>query len=184
MFAKKVQSIRSFYKNAESEQVAAAKLEEHNKASVLYAQVLQNNDYVGYVELDDNDKEDIFHFMTDKVLDNGRTKFDTALENPDTRVKVAWFLEKGPDFFKEVYDRLQQAEEIKQEHKTTKESSTATATESKTPESTLKERLATAFRTQGYATPPPQQAQPSASSVYSGHNNNNRSKITPFDLIQ
>ena len=103
LFNKKVNQIRSFYKEQETT-LAAQKTEEdrinkENELKEAQTQVasaaVNTKDFFGF-ELDDNDREDVMKYIFNQGVD-GKSQFFKALENPNVLFKVALYALKGDE---------------------------------------------------------------------------------------
>lgn len=103
LFNKKVNQIRTFYKEQETA-LAAQEAEEdrinkENELKEAQTQVVNaavnTKDFFGF-ELDDNDREDVMKYIFNQGVD-GKSQFFKALENPDVLFKVALYALKGDE---------------------------------------------------------------------------------------
>lgn len=109
LYAKQMSKVRSNFKEyeqqakeaEEQEALAQQEAKEQEYISKVVEVARSLNDMHDTVDLDDDDKEDILSFMFDK-LPTGGTAMDKALDNPEMRYKVAWYIKNGDDVFKEI----------------------------------------------------------------------------------
>lgn len=100
-FNKKVQLLRTFYRNSEE---AQRRLYEDEQASIKEADTNNFiNAYIGAatdlntiqgIDLEPDDKNDLLDFVLTKDQ-FGRTEFAKALDNPEAVLRMAWFIKNG-----------------------------------------------------------------------------------------
>ena len=103
LFNKKINQIRTFYKEQETAQLEAMAEEERinkeNELQQAQSQVataaVSTKDFFGF-ELDDNDREDVMKYIFNQGVD-GKSQFFKALENPEILFKVALYALKGDE---------------------------------------------------------------------------------------
>lgn len=109
-YRKRVDLLRTAYKN---EEVAQAKLyeDERNKQAQenqqnfinAYTSALQNINSIQGIELDNNDKNELYQFVLAKDPNN-RTEFSKLLDDPEQVLKMAWFARYGEQAMNDVID--------------------------------------------------------------------------------
>ena len=102
-YAKKVNLLRTYYRNEEE---AQRKLYEDDQAAQrqanteafrqAYGQAAANLNTIQGIDLEDADKQDLLDFVLTKDS-FGKTEFSKALDDPETVLKMAWFLKNGED---------------------------------------------------------------------------------------
>lgn len=109
-FSKRVQLLRTAYKNEEEaqkklyEDQETTKRQEDEKAFIsAYNTALQNIDSIQGIELDSSDKNELMQFVLAKDQ-SGRTELSKALDDPESVLKMAWFLRHGEDAMNSVID--------------------------------------------------------------------------------
>ena len=105
LFNKKVAALRVQFKENEKSIIAQELNEkfETDKVGLINSAKKINN--IGIVELDNNDKNEVLHVLLERDINN-KTLFDKAIDDPSTRFKIAWFLSKGDEFFREITKEL------------------------------------------------------------------------------
>lgn len=109
-FAKKVQLLRNAYKEEEVaqqklyEEQESTRRQEDEKAFInAYNTALQGMDSIQGIELDNSDKNELMQFVLTKDQ-SGRTELSKALDNPESVLKMAWFLMHGEEAMNNVVD--------------------------------------------------------------------------------
>lgn len=110
LFKKKVDKLRSDYKEIELDQLQQARLEEESNIEQRYTElqdnlvnVAQSVEDIGGLELDYEDKNDVLSFLLDKDI-NGNSPFVKSLEDPNTLFELAWYATKGKEAFGILHD--------------------------------------------------------------------------------
>lgn len=112
LYSKTVEGIRKEYKEredyaAQQEQADAeqAYMEAYQNYQNQVIDAINNFNTIGNLDLtfDNRDKEDLASFML-SVDQNGTNQLYQALQDPDTLVKVAWFIQNGPETFDSITD--------------------------------------------------------------------------------
>lgn len=109
-FQKKVSLLREMYKQEEAntaklyqQQQEAETQEKVNNMLSSYSQALNDMGFIQGIELDDDDKNELFQFVLQKDQ-NGQTEFSKLLNDPDSVLKMAWFALHGEDAMTNVVD--------------------------------------------------------------------------------
>lgn len=105
LFNKKTSKLREYYKEQETLLKKQEELEQHEIYKNNMVTAANKIDEIGIVELDVNDKNEILSTLIERDINN-KTKFQKLMEHPDVQFKVAWFLEKGDEFFQQVAKEL------------------------------------------------------------------------------
>lgn len=110
LFAKEIAGIRDEYKNLEddrNQRDAALQQQQLEEQRQIYSNnvinAIQGFSNVGEldIELDNNDKDEIYTFLTGSNQ-AGVSYLAQALNDPDTLVKMAWFAMKGDDVINSI----------------------------------------------------------------------------------
>lgn len=99
LYSKKVQALREVYKQVEDDKISQEKIiekQQEESSLIESAKKMLSVGNIGYVELEANDLENSLSVLLD-VDKSGETVFEQALKNPETKVKLAWFLTHGED---------------------------------------------------------------------------------------
>lgn len=109
-YKKRVNLLRTSYKNEEMAQAKLyedeqAKQSEENQQRFIqaYSNALQNLDSIQGIELDNNDKNELYQFILAKDPNN-RTEFSKLLDDPEQVIKMAWFAKHGEQAMNDVID--------------------------------------------------------------------------------
>ncbi len=110
LFKKKVEQLRTEYKEAEEAQLQESRLESQKDEELKYTQ-LQDNlievatsvEDIGGLDLDDEDKNEVLSFILEKDI-NGVSPFLKSLDNPQMIFELAWFATKGKEAFNILHD--------------------------------------------------------------------------------
>lgn len=109
-YNKRVNLLRTSYKNEEMAQAKLyedeqAKQSEENQQRFIqaYNNAFQNLDSIQGIELDNNDKNELYQFILAKDPNN-RTEFSKLLDDPEQVIKMAWFAKHGEQAMNDVID--------------------------------------------------------------------------------
>lgn len=110
VFRKKVEQLRTDYKEIEASQLEQARSDQE-EADNQRTQELEDTlvttaiaiDELGGLSLDDNDKNEVLSFILEKDI-NGFSSFIKSLNSPQTLFEAAWFVTKGKEAFGIVHD--------------------------------------------------------------------------------
>lgn len=109
-FKKRVDLLRNSYKN---EELALAKFYEDENKKIYeanqqqfinaYEQTLSDIKSIQGIELDDDDKNELYQFVLEKDPNN-KTQFSKLLNDPEQVIKMAWFALHGEEAMNNVID--------------------------------------------------------------------------------
>lgn len=110
LFKKKIDKLRTQYKEIELNQLQQAKLEQEEKEGAVQTE-LQNSlisvaegiEDIGGLDLDINDKNEVLSFILQKDL-NGLSLLDKTLKDPNALFDIAWYATKGKEAFNILHD--------------------------------------------------------------------------------
>ncbi len=112
LFAKKIEELRKWYKEAEEAEIKQKELEQQQAEQQAYEQtrsVLTDTaskiSVLHDIELEDTDRNQILQYLLEPDA-TGKSEFVKDLDNPDKLFKLAWYAVKGDEAFnmiKEYY---------------------------------------------------------------------------------
>ena len=111
-YQKRVNLLRASYKSEAEAQSKLYEQEEQtrNKAAeeefkTAYINAAGNINYIHGMDLDNNDKQELLDFVLTKDAAN-RTGFSKALDNPESVLKMAWYLLHGEETYDATVDHF------------------------------------------------------------------------------
>lgn len=144
IYAKQIKGIREEYKRIEDDrnqrdqyEAEQKRQEQFNAFSSQVQDSIRNFNSIGQLDinLDDDDMEDVAQFLL--TADGaGINHFSKALNDPDTLVKMAWFVLKGEDAFNDITNYF--TTEIKKREQASYQKGLADAAKKAAPTSTTK----------------------------------------------
>jgi hypothetical protein len=110
LFKKKIDKLRTDYKEMEVTQLQAAKQQQESTDTQRYEE-LQTNlitvaeavQDIGGLDLDIDDKNDILTYILEKDI-NGTSQFIRSLDSPEKLFELAWYATKGKEAFNILHD--------------------------------------------------------------------------------
>lgn len=109
-YQKRVDLLRNAYKNEEEAQARLYQEQEQSKNEAAlaafqsaYADAASNMNYIHGMNLDENDKQELLQFVLTKDAAN-RTGLSRALDNPESVLKMAWYLLHGEETYDATVD--------------------------------------------------------------------------------
>ena len=109
-YQKRVDLLRNAYKNEEEAQARLYQEQEQSKNEAAlaafqsaYADAASNMNYIHGMNLDENDKQELLQFVLTKDAAN-RTGLSKALDNPESVLKMAWYLLHGEETYDATVD--------------------------------------------------------------------------------
>lgn len=110
LFKKKVDKLRTEYKEMETAQRDAVRLQEEQEAETKRLElqnslvsVAQGVADIGGLDLDNDDKNEVLNFLLEKDI-NGVSPFLKTLDSPEQLFELAWFATKGKQAFEIIHD--------------------------------------------------------------------------------
>lgn len=110
LFKKKVDKLRTDYKQIEEEQIESARLQEEQDQEQKVIElrgklisVAEGIEDIGGLDLDNNDKNQVLAYILDKDI-NGISPFIKSLDSPKQLFELAWYATKGKEAFDIVHD--------------------------------------------------------------------------------
>lgn len=110
LFKKKVDKLRTDYKEIEKSQLEDARLRQEGEEEQRFAElqenlvtVAQSVEDIGGLDLDNNDKNEVLSYILDKDI-NGVSPFIKSLDSPEKLFELAWFATKGKEAFGIIHD--------------------------------------------------------------------------------
>jgi len=110
LFKKKVDKLRTDYKEIEVTQLQAAQQQQelideqrYNDLQASLVSVATSVQDIGGLDIDNEDKEEILSYILDKDM-NGVSQFIKSLDSPDKLFELAWYATKGKEAFNILHD--------------------------------------------------------------------------------
>lgn len=110
LFQKKVDKLRTEYKEIEQQQLEDSRLEKEREEEQKFEtfkgsliNVAQSTLDIGGLDLDNNDKNEVLTYLLDKDI-NGVSSFTKDNDNPEKLFKMAWYATKGEEAFEVLHD--------------------------------------------------------------------------------
>lgn len=110
LFKKKVDKLRSEYKEIETSQLEQSRLEAEGEETAKIEElttslvgVAQSIEDIGGLDIDVDDKNEILTYILDKDL-NGNSSFIKDLDDPKKLFELAWYSVKGKEAFNIIHD--------------------------------------------------------------------------------
>lgn len=110
LFRKKIEQLRTDYKEIEANQLTEARLEKERQDESKRQEIEDNLvdtamgiDELGGLSLDDNDRNEVLSFILERDM-NGYSSFVKSLNSPQTLFEAAWFVTKGREAFNILHD--------------------------------------------------------------------------------
>lgn len=120
-YQKRVNLLRSSFKSEEEAQAKLYQEQEQSRNAAnmaafqnAYTDAVQGLNYIHGMNLDANDKQELLHFILDKDA-TGRTGLSRALDDPESVIRMAWYLKHGEDTYDATVDYFKK-EISKREH--------------------------------------------------------------------
>lgn len=118
LFKKKVDKLRTDYKQIELDQLEAAKSEKEQEETQSQEElqntlisVAESIEDIGGLDLDNNDKNEVLSFILNKDI-NGSTELDKILKDPNALFNIAWYATKGKQAFDILHDYYKKQIEV------------------------------------------------------------------------